>query len=93
MTLLLAAIAHQAIVDFQDAEDSPHFESAAVFLETAGLLRPDGTVGRARLDDLLSAEDWQGEGKPAYRTTAQAWLRIGEPVPGSRREVDRPREI
>ncbi len=47
----LAAICKQAIRDYRDGWHEAGYPDATVFLQEAGLLRPDGTIGRPEHDD------------------------------------------
>ncbi len=47
----LAAICKQAIRDYRDGWHEPGSPDATAFLQEAGLLRPDGTVGRPERDE------------------------------------------
>jgi hypothetical protein len=50
-TRLMAAICKQAIHDYQMDWRQSGYPDATVFLQEAGLLRPDGAVGRPEPDD------------------------------------------
>ena len=62
MARFLAAICKQAIRDYRDGWHEAGYPDAAMFLREAGLLRPDGAIGRPELDD--------GTADPALRPAA-----------------------
>ncbi len=51
MARFLAAICTQAIRDYRDGWHEPGSPDATAFLQEAGLLRPDGTIGRPERDE------------------------------------------
>ncbi len=54
MARFLGAICRQAIRDYRDGWHEPGSPDATAFLQEAGLLRPDGTVGRPERDECPS---------------------------------------